>query len=140
MWIYKDKEVSDEDIQGYVAFVYLITNLQSGKKYIGKKLLTKTRTKKIKGKTRKKKVVTESDWRDYFGSNDTLKRDVVELGAENFRREILDLCKSRGTANYLEARYQFESRVLESNDYYNDQIRVRVHRSHLKLDFKSESK
>ena len=38
MWIYKDKEVSDEDIQGYVAFVYLITNLQSGKKYIGKKL------------------------------------------------------------------------------------------------------
>ena len=78
MWIYKDKEVSDEDIQGYVAFVYLITNLQSGKKYIGKKLLTKTRTKKIKGKTRKKKVVTESDWRDYYGSNDTLKRDVVE--------------------------------------------------------------
>jgi hypothetical protein len=132
MWIYKDKEVSDEDIQGYVAFVYLITNLQSGKKYIGKKLLTKTRTKKIKGKTRKKKVVTESDWRDYFGSNDTLKRDVVELGAENFRREILDLCKSRGTANYLEARYQFEFRVLESNDYYNDQIRVRVHRSHIK--------
>jgi len=135
MWLYKDKEVSDDDIQGYIAFVYLITNLQSGKKYIGKKLLTKTRTKKIKGKTRKKKVVTESDWRDYYGSNDTLKRDVVELGAENFRREILDLCKSRGTTNYLEAKYQFQYEVLENPDlWYNEQIRVRVHRSHLKLD------
>ena len=135
MWLYKDKEVSDEDIQGYVAFVYLITNLHNGKRYIGKKLLTKTRTKKIKGKTRKKKVVTESDWRDYYGSNDTLKRDVVELGAENFRREILDLCKSRGTTNYLEAKYQFQYEVLENPDlWYNEQIRVRVHRSHLKLD------
>lgn len=136
MWLYRGKEISDEDIQGYVAFVYLITNLQNGKKYVGKKLLTKTCTKKIKGKTRKKKVVTESDWRDYFGSNDTLSRNVVELGAENFRREILHLCKSRGTANYMEAKLQFEYNVLESEDYYNDQIRVRVHRSHLKLDNK----
>lgn len=136
MWLYNGKEIGDEDTEGYVAFVYLITNLQNGKKYIGKKLLTKTRTKKIKGKTRKKKVVTESDWRDYFGSNDTLKRDVAELGAEVFRREILELCRSKGTANYLEAKYQFEYNVLESDCFYNDQIRVRVHRSHLKLDNK----
>jgi hypothetical protein len=132
MWWYNNEEVTSETVKDYVAFVYIITNLQSGKKYIGKKLLTKTRTKKIKGKTRKKKVVTESDWRDYFGSNDTLKRDVVELGTESFRREILDLCKSRGTANYLEAKYQFEHNVLESDQFYNDQIRVRVHRSHIK--------
>lgn len=137
MWLYKGKEISDEDIQGYVAFVYLITNLQNGKKYVGKKLLTKTRTKKIKGKTRKKKVVTESDWREYYGSNEALKRDVESLGAALFEREILDLCKSRGTANYLEAKYQFLFAVLENPDeWYNEQIRVRVHRSHLKLDNK----
>ena len=135
MWLYKGKEVSDEDIQGYVAFVYLITNLQNGKRYVGKKLLTKTRTKKIKGKTRKKKVVTESDWRGYYGSNVVLQEDVVHLGKENFEREILDLCKSRGTANYLEAKYQFLFAVLEKpEEWYNEQILVRVHRSHLKLD------
>lgn len=136
MWLYKGKEISDEDIQGYVAFVYLITNLQNGKKYVGKKLLTKTRSKKIKGKTRKKKVVTESDWRDYYGSNEVLKRDVESLGGSMFMREIISFCKSRGTANYLEAKYQFEYNVLESEEFYNDQIRVRVHRSHLKLDNK----
>lgn len=135
MWLYKGKEISDEDIQGYIAFVYLITNLQSGKKYVGKKLLTKTRTKKIKGKTRKKKFVTESDWRTYYGSNSELNSDVGTYGPEAFEREILDLCKTRGTANYLEAKYQFLFGVLERpTDWYNEQIRVRVHRSHLKLD------
>lgn len=134
MWLYNGKEIGDDDIKGYVAFVYLITNLQNGKKYYGKKLLTKTRTKAVKGKIRKKKIVTESDWRDYYGSNDTLKRDVAELGPENFKREILDLCRTRGTANYLEAKYQFQNNVLESDKFYNDQIRVRVHRSHIKLD------
>jgi hypothetical protein len=135
MWLYKGKEVSDEDIQGYVAFVYLITNLQSGKRYIGKKLLTKTRSKAVKGKTRKKKVVTESDWRTYFGSNDALKADVGTFGESAFKRDIIALCKSRGTANYLEAKYQFQYEVLENpKDWYNEQIRLRVHRSHLKLD------
>lgn len=134
MWLYKGKEISDDDIQGYVAFVYLITNLENGKRYVGKKLLTKTRSKKIKGKTRKKKIVTESDWRDYYGSNEALKKDVELLGATSFEREILDLCKSRGTANYLEAKYQFLFGVLEKSDeWYNEQIRVRVHRSHLKM-------
>ena len=133
MWLYKGKEVSDEDIQGYVAFVYLITNLQTGKKYVGKKLLTKTRSKKIKGKTRKKKVVTESDWKTYYGSNEPLKRDVESLGVSFFEREILDLCRTRGSANYLEAKYQFLFGVLEKpEDWYNQQIRVRVHRSQLK--------
>jgi hypothetical protein len=133
MWLYNDKEVSDEDIEGYVAFVYLITNLQNNKRYIGKKLFTKTRSKVIKGRVRKKKIVTESDWRDYYGSNEILKQEVEQLGADKFKREILRFCKTRGTANYFEAKFQMEHAVLENPDeWYNEQIRVRVHRSHIK--------
>lgn len=133
MWLYEDKEVTDEVVDGYLAFVYLITNLQNGKKYIGKKLLKKTRSKKVKGKTRKKKVVTDSDWRDYYGSNEVLKKDVQSLGGSAFRRDIIALCKSRGAANYLEAKLQFQHSVLENPElWYNDWIMVKVHRSHLK--------
>lgn len=133
MWLYEGKEVTDEVVEGYLAFVYLITNLQNGKRYVGKKLLKKTRSKKVKGKTRKKKVVTDSDWRDYYGSNESLKRDVESLGGSKFVREIVALCKSRGAANYLEAKLQFEFSVLENPDlWYNDWIMVKVHRSHLK--------
>jgi len=133
MWLYNDKEVSDEDIEGYVAFVYLITNLQNNKRYIGKKLFTKTRSKVIKGRVRKKKIVTESDWRDYYGSNEILKQEVEQFGADKFKREILRFCKTRGTANYFEAKFQMEHAVLENPDeWYNEQIRVRVHRSHIK--------
>ena len=100
MWLYKDKEVGEEDIEGYAAFVYRITNLETGKMYIGKKILKSIRRKKVKGKTRRKKVETESDWRRYFGSSGTLQEDVTRLGQDRFRREILRFCKTRGTASY----------------------------------------
>lgn len=132
MWTYKGKEVGDEDIEGYVAFVYIITNLDTGKKYIGKKNLHFTRSKKVKGKTRRKREKKPSDWKTYWGSNDTLVADVAILGEEKFTREILHLCKTKGTANYLEMKEQILHSVLESEGWYNDQIRVRVHRSHLK--------
>jgi hypothetical protein len=131
MWYYENKEISDEDIKEYVGFVYRITNLTNSKSYIGKKLFKSTRTKTIKGK--RKKVKSDSGWRDYFGSNGLLKADVEALGADKFRRDILHLCKSKGTANYLEMKEQIDRRVLESDDWYNDQIYVRVHRSHIKL-------
>ena len=131
MWYYNGKEVSDEDIQEYVGFVYRITNLTNQKSYIGKKLFKSTRTKTVKGK--RKKVKSDSGWRDYYGSNAVLKQDVDSLGPDNFRREILHFCKSKGTANYLEMREQIDRRVLESDQWYNDWIMVKVHRSHLKL-------
>ena len=130
-WTYDNKEIGDEDINEYIGFVYCITNLTNQKSYIGKKLFTSTRTKKIKGK--RKKVKFDSGWRNYWGSNALLQADVKELGENNFRREILHLCKSKGTANYLEMREQIDRRVLESNSWYNDQIYVRVHRSHIKI-------
>lgn len=132
MWFLDGHEVNEESLAGYVGMVYKITNLASGKAYIGKKLFKKTRTKKVSGQKRRKKVVTDSDWKTYYGSNEELKNDVKELGAENFRRDILKLCKSKGSVNYWELKLQILNEVLESDNWYNSWIYVRVHRNHVK--------
>jgi hypothetical protein len=128
-WLYNDNLF--EDIADYVGFVYLITNLQNGRKYIGKKNFYFSKTRTVKGKKKRTKV--ESDWKEYFGSNKELLQDIEKLGKENFKREIVRLCKSKGEFGYWEAKLQFENNVLESNDYYNTWIMVRVHKKHLKL-------
>jgi hypothetical protein len=126
LWTYQNQPV-EEIPEGHIGFVYLITNLQSGQKYIGKKLAQFKRTKPpLKGKRLKRRSTVESDWREYWGSSDRLNADVQSLGPENFTREILYLCKSKAEMSYLEAREQFERRVLESDDYYNGIINVRV--------------
>jgi len=137
-WTHQGQLVT-EIPEEYIGFVYLITNTISGKMYIGKKLskFAKTTYKvvKLKNGTKKRKKIkgkVESDWQDYYGSNDTLKADVIKLGPENFQREILYYCKTKAECSYIEAREQFSRRVLESDDYYNGQISVRVHGSHIK--------
>lgn len=132
MWLYEGKEIEDDAIDEYTGFVYRITNLKNGKQYIGKKLFKSTQRKKVKGKTRRKIVKKESNWKSYYGSNSALLEDVKELGPDSFRREILKLCTSKGTANYWEAKYQMQEEVLEGDNYYNDWIMVKVHRSHIK--------
>lgn len=125
-WYYNNKEVTElpDDCE---AFVYLITNLTNNKKYVGKKLAKfKTTKPPLKGKKNKRRGTKESDWRTYWGSSDHLNADVLELGEDKFRREILYYCPSRGVASYIEAREQFERRVLETDDYYNGIINVRV--------------
>ena len=137
-WLYNNQPILDlpEDCVG---FVYIITNLANQRKYIGKKLakFSKTTQKTVKlknGNKRKKKIRTkvDSDWRDYYGSSPELSKDVEQLGKENFKREILYYCKSKAECSYIEAREQFSRRVLESADYYNGHIQVRVHGSHIK--------
>ena len=125
-WYYKEDLITalQEDCE---AFVYLITNLTNNRKYVGKKLAKfKTTKPPLKGKKNKRRGYKESDWRTYWGSSDHLNNDVAELGEEKFKREILYYCPSRGVASYIEAREQFERRVLETDDYYNGIINVRV--------------
>ena len=136
-WTYQGSIV-EELPEDCVGFVYIITNTVSGRKYIGKKLakFSKTTYKvvKLKNGTKKKKKIRskiDSDWQTYYGSNIELNKDVEKLGTENFTREILYYCKSKAECSYVEAREQFERKVLESTDYYNGHIQVRVHGSHI---------
>ena len=125
-WTYQGKEIT-EIPDGYEGFVYLITNLTNNQKYIGKKLAKfKTTKPPLKGKKNKRRGTKESDWRTYWGSSDRLNADVAALGEDKFTREILYLCKGRGEMSYIEAREQFDRRVLETDEYYNGIINVRV--------------
>ena len=136
-WLYQNTviETLPEDCVG---FVYLITNTLSGRKYIGKKLAKFSRTRyqtvKLKnGNKRRKKIRSkvDSDWREYWGSSPELAADITQLGSHNFSRQILYYCRSKAECSYVEAREQFSRRVLESTDYYNGHIQVRVHGSHI---------
>ena len=125
-WTYQGKTIDSlpEDCEG---FVYLITNTTNGKRYVGKKLAKFKKTRPpLKGRINKRRSKVESDWKDYWGSNDHLLEDVAQLGENKFTRQILYICNSRGAMSYLEAREQFERRVLESDEYYNGIINVRV--------------
>ena len=133
MWYYKGEEFTSEMIEDYVGFVYLITDKSNDKKYVGKKLLTsKRKLPPLKGKTRRRTVVKETDWQKYYGSSEEVKLMVEEKGADNFYREIIYLCKSKGELGYLEAKYQFEHDVLLRDDYYNGIIQCKIHRNHVK--------
>ena len=126
-WFYKDKVVKElpEDCVG---FVYEITNLVNGRKYIGKKLAKFKKSRPpLKGKKNRRRYKVESDWREYFGSSDELLEDIQKHGRHRIQREILYYCNSTAEANYVEAREQFARKVLESDEYYNGHIRVRVH-------------
>ena len=126
-WTYQGKDILElpEDCVG---FVYLITNTTNGRKYIGKKLAKFKRSKApLKGRRNRRRYKVESDWQEYYGSSDALAIDIHKIGKENFKREILFYCKSKAELSYVEAREQFSRKVLETKDYYNGHIRVRVH-------------
>lgn len=129
MWLFENVpylEASDE----FYGFVYKITNLTNNKVYIGKKLFWFKKTKILKGK--KKKYLASSDWKEYYGSSKSLLEDVEKFGKENFKREIIRLCKNKSECSYYEAKAQFDLEVLLNPElFYNDWIMCRIHRKHL---------
>lgn len=132
MWLYKGKEFTSADINDDYGFVYLITEIATGRKYIGRKaFFSRKKLPPLKGKSRKRTKVTESDWQAYYGSNTTLKELVATHGPDGFRREILHLCRSSSECGYFEAKAQFDHDVLLDPTYFNDWIMCRVSRKHV---------
>ena len=132
MWLYKDLEFKDTP-EEYQGFVYRITELDTGMMYIGKKFFWKPKILP-KNKTRKRRIRTrvESDWRNYYGSNKLVIQLVEAKGKDNYKREILYLCKTKGECSYYEAKLQFEYDVLLNPKYYNEFIGCKINAAHIK--------
>lgn len=137
MWTYNNQQLT-EPFEDYLGFIYLITNISSGRKYVGKKkfwnktIKYKTVTQK-NGVKKKKRIrgLVESDWKDYWSSSEELQNEVKTLGESNFTREILYLCKTDAEMSYMECRELYDRRVLESLDYYNAWIMCRVRKDNI---------
>jgi hypothetical protein len=131
MWLHHDSpfEPIELDPKKIYGFVYLIENLVNGRKYVGKKLFFFKGFKTVKKK--KKRILVESDWKTYYGSSNALQKDLDDLGKDSFRRTILHLCTSKSECSYLEMKEQVERNAILADEYYNDQIRVRVTRVQL---------
>ncbi len=135
MWYYEDKIFDPEKHShcNYAGFVYIITDLSNQKKYVGKKLFWKIhKLKPLKGKVNKRHSKRDSDWQDYFGSNEEVKLLVEQSGRERFKREIIRLCKTKGEMTYFEMKEQIDRKVLFDDKYYNEFIGGKIHSKHLK--------
>jgi len=130
-WFYHNtaEQFKEEDIQDHLGFVYLITHIPTGRKYVGKKFFTKAKTKQVKGK--KKKIRVSSDWETYWSSSEELKSEVKTNGEEQYTREILHLCKSRSACSYWETWEIFSRHALLSDAYYNSWVTCKIHKSHV---------
>lgn len=127
-WIYENAPFLDA--ADYYGFVYLIENLDTGRKYVGRKYLTRAGYKTVKKK--RKKIRVESDWKEYYGSNKELLADVEALGTSRFFRQILRLCKTRGECNYWETKEIFDRDAILDSTYYNGWVSCKIQSSHVK--------
>lgn len=132
-WTFNDKKFTEENLENYVGFCYLITNLVTGQKYIGKKFFYSSNRIKVKGKTRRRVVKKQSNWKVYTGSSKYLQKQIEDLGEDNFKREILSLHESKADVNLAEIKLQIAFNVLNSLDetgeraYYNENIGLRFY-------------
>ena len=126
-WLYRGKPFNAEDAENWVGFVYRITNTVNGKQYIGKKVFSFKRSKKIKNSIRKKRFQVVSDWETYYGSNKQLHEDIQKHGPEWFTREIIRLCKTKSECSYFELKEQMAVDAILRDDYYNIWISAKIH-------------
>lgn len=117
----------------YFSFIYMITDLKNNRKYIGQKMFTTQKT--VTRNKKKMKKTVESDWKNYFSSSENIKEIVKEHGSSSLKREIIYICCSKGQANYLETKLQFELECLENQEqWYNGIVNLRCNWKHIKLD------
>ena len=132
MWIYNNNEIDslDKIPANSYGFVYEITHIPSGEKYIGKKVLQFNKTlPPLKGEKKKRKVVKESDWKTYYGSHTKFKQLIKEGKKEEFKREILMFVPSKKLLTYYELKYLCMKEVLEPGSIYiNDNILAKFYR------------
>lgn len=127
-WQYKGKALTEvpENVE---AFVYVVTNLKDGRRYIGKKVFVNfVKYPPLKGRKNKRIKRKESNWKEYWGSSDEVVQDITDLGYEHFSREILVICEKRSQANYVEEYFLYKFNVLHATNldgcysYYNANI------------------
>lgn len=117
-WRFNGHDFDPSEVGKSEGFVYCITNLKTGQKYVGRKYFWSIQ--KTKGKIRRQRK--PSDWQTYFSSSAVLQEQVSTFGVQAFRRDILSLHATRGDTNYTEVKTQFILNVLERDDYINDAI------------------
>ena len=126
-WTYNGREFTTDNIGDSYGFIYRITNLVNGHDYVGRKYFkTVRKLKPLKGFKRKRTVIKETDWKEYWGSSNRLTADIEELGEDKFKREIICLCLTRGDTNYMEAKIQFDEEVLLNPENYNGIIAIKI--------------
>lgn len=130
-WTYNNQIIDEVPADAY-GFVYLIENHNTGRKYIGKKFFYTIRRVKQKNKKNRKVIKKESDWKEYYGSNEELKNDLVKLGYDNVKRTILHICYSRAECGYMETKEHFDRGVLLTDEYYNSWISAKITKNHVK--------
>jgi len=129
MWIYKGEPFTEDMIGENYGYVYVITHIPSGKKYIGRKFFTSAGYKTVKGK--RKKIRKPSDWQTYYGSSPALAKAIAEYGHDQFTREIVMLCPNRSSASYYEAKMILSEDAILSDNYFNDWISLKVSSMHV---------
>lgn len=131
-WKFRGQEITDELLEkiivsGFIGFIYEITEQESGKKYIGKKMLIKKTKRKVKSKngvSRNKIVWKESDWRKYHGSSPVLT-ERVNSGKYKYDRESLLFCNGKADLMYYETKHQLDKNVIFDDNYYNNMLHIR---------------
>jgi len=114
----------------YIGFVYIITNSINNKYYIGQKRFYKTIIRPpLKGKKRKRKEVVQSNWKIYCGSSNSLNEDIENGDINDYNRNILFLCETKSSMNYVELLYQINSGSLFDTNCYNGIVNVRIGKS-----------
>ena len=137
MWLWNNEEFTEEMIGDYVGFVYLITNLENGMKYVGKKNFT--RAKVYQRNKKKKRTRVASEWQSYTGSNKQLNEDIAGPGKPTLRKEILHLCATKGWLSYFETFEILKRGAIQSDKYYNQWVSCKIQRSHINTEKKNES-